>query len=238
MLEVVICEDNLEVQRFIAKTVSSYIDFEELNMEVVLTTVNPYDVLQLAESELKTRLYFLDIDLNTDMDGLKLGKELRQFDPTGFIVYVTTHSHMSFLNFTYRVGALDFITKDDRNEMKTRIRECVREAYTRYGFKPEHKKRFQISTSGTHQYVDYADIIYCETESLERKISITTPTRTISYIGTLKEIEELDDRFIRAHRAFVVNRDHIDRIDKKEKLVYMSNGDTCEVSRSGLKLFK
>jgi len=238
MLEVVICEDDLETKKLMEETIKSYLEFEGLDGSVVLSTDDPYAVLELAKAQQKTRLYFLDIDLGKKISGMELARELRHYDPTGFITFCTSHSHLAYMTFTYRISALDFIQKGDRNDMRKRIREGIQVAYTRYGYKPKSSQRFKVSISGSHQYVDYADIIYCETMTEERKIIITTPKRSITYVGTLKEIVDLDERFILCHRSYVVNRDHIDYVDRKNKLVYMKNGDTCEVSRNGLKLFK
>ena len=44
-----------------------------------------------------TVIYFLDIDLNSDMNGMKLAQQIRLFAPRGFIVFITAHSGLSAL---------------------------------------------------------------------------------------------------------------------------------------------
>jgi len=48
--------------------------------------------------------------------------------------------------------------------------------------------------------------------------------------------EQLDTRFIRCHKSFIVNKDKIVAINKKEKTATMTNNTTCPISRSGMKL--
>lgn len=47
------------------------------------------------------------------MNGFELAQEIRKFDPRGFIIFITTHAELSYMTFTYKVEALDYIIKDD-----------------------------------------------------------------------------------------------------------------------------
>ncbi len=58
-------------------------------------------------------------------------------------------------------------------------------------------------------------------------------TERVDFIGSLQEIEEqLGDRFVRAHRAYLINPEHIQELDLKHNEVRMKNGEVCLVSRS------
>ena len=54
-----------------------------------------------------------DIQLEADINGIKLGSEIRKYDPIGNIIFVTSHSELTYLTFVYKVSAMDFIFKDD-----------------------------------------------------------------------------------------------------------------------------
>ena len=45
------------------------------------------------------------------MSGLELAVKLREYDPRGFIVFITAHDDMMFETFRYRLEALDYIVK-------------------------------------------------------------------------------------------------------------------------------
>ena len=52
----------------------------------------------------------------------------------------------------------------------------------------------------------------------------------------MKDIEEkLDSRFCRCHNSFLINKDKIKEIDKKNRVVYMINNEECFVSIRGIK---
>ena len=52
----------------------------------------------------------------------------------------------------------------------------------------------------------------------------------------MKELEAiLDDRFCRCHNSFIVNKDKIREINKKDRIAYMLNGEECLISTRGIK---
>ena len=57
--------------------------------------------------------------------------------------------------------------------------------------------------------------------------------------GQLKAIEkQLDYRFYRCHRSYIINKDNIFEVDFNKLVVYMNNGESCPVSvrlKKGLK---
>lgn len=113
MLKIFVCEDNI-VQR---QKMESIIDCLKADMvdviEKGIVTANPYEILEHIRNENNSCLYFLDIDLKCDMDGFMLAHKIRETQPRCCIVFVTTHSEMSFMTFSYRIEAMDFIIKDD-----------------------------------------------------------------------------------------------------------------------------
>ena len=99
MLNVFICEDNTIERNKFEKIIKDIIMIENLDMDVSLSTGNPEDILSYLDNNSVSGLYFLDIDLKNKNNGLKLAEKIREYDPRGFIVFVTTHAEMSYLTF-------------------------------------------------------------------------------------------------------------------------------------------
>ena len=59
---------------------------EEKPMELALATDDPYEVLEQSKEMNDIGCYFLDIQLEADMNGIKLGSEIRKHDPVGNII--------------------------------------------------------------------------------------------------------------------------------------------------------
>ena len=124
MLDIFVCEDNEVQRRTIVQIIQNTVLIEELDMQLVLDAGDPYILLERVKTSQNTGIYFLDIDLGSNMNGLKLAQQIRLYDPRGFIIFVTAHCELSYMTFQYRVEAMDFVLKDNPAEAKVKIREC------------------------------------------------------------------------------------------------------------------
>ncbi|MBR6402130.1 MAG: response regulator transcription factor [Eubacterium sp.] len=240
MLKIYICED-IDVQREnLKKTVENVIIMEELDMELACVSDNPEEILDKVRNTKEVGIYFLDIDLKTDMNGMNLALKIREFDPRGFIIFVTTHSEMSYMTFIYKIEAMDFILKDDSDALQKRIRECILEAKRRFASTNNNlQNNFSVKVREKVYTVDYDDILFFETSSNVHKVILHCKNRQMEFAGKIKDIEDqLDDRFYRCHRSFLVNKDNIEKIDFKNRMIYMVNGDECMISSRMMKGLK
>ena len=130
MLDIFVCEDQDTQRRTIVQTIQNAVLIEELDMQLALDTGDPYALLDKVRDSRNTGIYFLDIDLNSDMNGMKLAQQIRLFDPRGFIIFITAHSELNYITFQYRVEAMDFVLKDNPAEAKVKIRECLLKSRT------------------------------------------------------------------------------------------------------------
>ena len=201
-------------------------------MQLILDTPNPYELLETVKTSQNTGIYFLDIDLKCDMNGMKLAQQIRLYDPRCFIIFVTSHSELSYMTFQYRVEAMDFVLKDNPAEAKVKIRECLLNALERYTLQTNKThKVYTIEIGDRRISVDYNDILFFETSSNIHKVILHAKDRQIEFSSTIKELEKiLDDTFVRCHRSFLVNKSNIQEIDTKNRIIYFINGDTCLMS--------
>lgn len=237
MLNIFICEDNAVQRQTIVQIIQNIILMEELDMQLVLDAEDPYVLLEKVKTSQSTGIYFLDIDLNSDMNGMKLARQIRLFDPRGFIIFITAHSELSYMTFQYRVEAMDFVLKDNPAEAKVKIRECLLNALERYTLQTNKThKVYRIELGGRKISIDYDDILFFETSGNLHKIILHAKDRQIEFSGVLKELADtLDDRFVRCHRSFLINKNNLTEIDRKNRIVYFSNGETCLISTRMLK---
>lgn len=232
MLNIFVCEDNPAQRQTIVQIIQNIVLIEELDMRLVLAAGDPYVLLDKVKTSQNTGIYFLDIDLGSSMNGLKLAQQIRLFDPRGFIIFITAHSELSYMTFQYRVEAMDFVLKDTPAEAKVKIRECLLNAMERYTLQTNKtNKVYTIETGGRKISVDYDDIFFFETSGNIHKIILHAKDRQIEFSGTMKELADtLDGNFVRCHRSFLVNKNNIKEIDTKNRIIYCTNGETCLMS--------
>lgn len=240
MIDIFICEDHKKHLSLFTKNIADIILIEELDMQITLSTSDPHEILRYVSSCENTGVFFLDIDLKSDMDGLTLAQRIRKIQPRCFIIFITSHSEMSFLTFQYKVEALDFIIKSTPEHVKTKIHECLLNVQEKYiSQNSNQSKTFVITQNEKKICFEYNDIIYFETSLNIHKIILHTYKRTLEFNGQLKDLEsQLDYRFYRCHRSFIINKDNISEVDFNHLIVHMKNGESCPVSvrmKKGLK---
>ncbi len=240
MLSIFVCEDQDAQRRTIVQIIQNTILMEELDMQLVLDVGDPYMLLDQVKTSWNTGIYFLDIDLNSDMNGMKLAQQIRLFDPRGFIIFITAHSELSYMTFQYRVEAMDFVLKDNPAEAKVKIRECLLNAMERYTLQTNKiHKVYTMELGGRKVSVDYDEIFFFETSRNIHKVILHAKDRQIEFYGAIKELTSiLDDNFVRCHRSFLVNKNNIKEVDAKNRIIYFNNGETCLMSTRMMKEFR
>lgn len=239
MLNIFVCEDHPAQRRAIVQIIQDAVLMDELDMQLILDTGDPYALLDQVRDNPGTGVYFLDIDLGSSMNGMKLAQQIRLYDPRGFIIFITVHSELSYMTFQYRVEAMDFVLKDNPAEAKVKIRECLLNAVERYALQTNRvHKVYTMEAGGRKISVDYDDIFFFETSGNIHKVILHAKDRQIEFPGTLKELAgTLGSDFVRCHRSFLVNKNNIKETDMKNRIIYFANGETCLMStrmRKGL----
>ena len=237
MLNIFVCEDNDVQRRNVVKIIQNTVLMEELDMQLALDAKDPYMLLEKVKTSQDTGIYFLDIDLGSSMNGMKLAQQIRMLDPRGFIIFITAHSELSFMTFQYRVEAMDFVLKDNPAEAKVKIRECLLNAMERHTLQTNKThKVYTLEAGGRKISVDYEDILFFETSSNIHKVILHAKDRQIEFPSTLKELTGVfDSNFVRCHRAFLVNKNNIKEVDTKNRIIHFANGETCLMSTRMMK---
>lgn len=232
MISVFVCEDNREQREKFTKAIEDIIMIENFDMEMALSTENPYNIIDYLKNNNVSGLYFLDVDLKSNINGIKLAELIREYDPRGFIVFVTTHAEMSYLTFIYKVEAMDYIIKDNYDNVKERIHQCIVNANKKYSSKnTELQKNFTIKVDDKIINIEYNKILFFETSTTIHKVVLHAIDRQVEFYAKMKDVEDkLDERFYRCHRSFLVNKDLIKEIYMHNRIITMINGEECLVS--------
>lgn len=236
-MKIYICEDDPKQLENLKTIISNYIMIEEKEMEIELATDDPEAILEHAKDTDEIGCYFLDIQLNAEMNGMKLATELRKVDPVGNIIFVTSHSELTYLTFIYKVAAMDFIFKDDPEEIKTRVIDCLKTAETRLKLLSQESsvETIELKRGSNSLYVQYDDVMFFESSSKSHRLIAHLDNRQIEFYGSLKELSKIDQRFFRCHNSFVINRHNIESIDSKTRTVNFKNGECCYASVHNIK---
>lgn len=227
MLAVFICEDDPAQRARMEKIITDYIMIENFDMELTLSTSDPYDILTYLEHSPGTRgVYFLDVDLGQDINGIQLGAYIRDKDLNGKIVFITTHSELLVLTFTYKVEAMDYILKDNPTVIQTKVYEALIQAQKHYQRedKLDHQ-RIKLTIANQVRVFPLDDVMFIETSPTPHKLVLHLTNSTVEFYGKITDMPQQSPYLLISHKSYVVNIQNIRRIDKTNRKLTMKNGE-------------
>lgn len=234
MLHVFICEDDPRQRESMETLINKYILLGDYDMDITLSAGSPAEMLDhLKKYGSKNGLYFLDVDLQSEINGIVLAAKIRALDVSATIVFITTHAELSYLVFKHKVEAMDYIIKDSpAEEIETRVMECMKLAYTRYlGGKHSKSKYFTVKAGDQMLNIPYDEILFFETHlTLRNKIFLHTINGKVEFRGAISEVTQLGPPFYQCHQSFVVNIKKIERVDRGNREVEMIDGEIIPIS--------
>jgi len=230
MLHIFICEDDQHQRKLMETIVKDYIAITDYDIKLALSTDKPAHLLDYLEAHPSHTggLYFLDIDLQDEINGIVLASKIRMADMYGKIVFATAHTDLAPATFRYKVEALDYIVKDKQAHFSDKIRECIELCYLQYSKRnATEKKHYQIIVGDEVLNIPLDDILFFESHHIPHKLILHTANSRIECYGSLNKAAEISPDFYRCHQSFVVNVKNIKRIDKTKRQIELSNGATA-----------
>lgn len=200
MYKVGICDDE-SIQVDILKDFVNEIK-EEHNFDVeTYCAYSGEEFLKICH-EHKIDVAFLDIEMS-GMDGLELGKAIREENKDIVIIYIT--GYKDYALESYSIQAFNYIikpiTKDSFSQL---FRDSIKRVEETKLIR-EAEKKFVIKHREGITTVGYNDIYYIEKDA--KNINIICKEDIHTYRSTIKEVRKnLDsDQFLQCHQGYIIN---------------------------------
>lgn len=229
-LDIIICEDDGIFRNTLEVLINKILIDHKLKSEIKLSTNSVKNVLDYVKSNNQKTLYFLDIDLNDSLTGFDIAKKIRKNDWLSTIVFITCYTEKSSLAYEYKLEAMDYIKKGLDN-MESKIRECILLSESRQS-KTQSECIF-IETKYNKINIKFNDIFYFESSKSSHILSVYCANGQYEFYKSLKDVLlELDERFIKCHKSYIVNTDKIKELSLKDKTIILDDNIECPVSRT------
>lgn len=218
MIKFAICDDEPVMVQEISNQLSQYMDRQTITSYSVASFSNGRALL---ESGCNFDIIFLDIQMD-DLDGIETARMLRQQKEHSLLIFVTVLKEYVF--HAFEVEAYDYLLKPlDSNHFKRTMDRAVSTLAQRTD------KSIVIQRGNSCDVVPLAQIVYCEVQG--RKVYVhQSDGKIIDYYDNLENFErQMDRRFFRCHRSYLVNLDYVRGCDTG--LVTLSQGAQIPVSR-------
>lgn len=202
-----------------------------LSYDFIETTSKSENIIDKIPQTKYVPIYFLDIEIKREgRKGLEVAKEIRKYDNQGIIVFVTTHSELAPISYQYMVSALTFIDKGLSYEERSSLVEQCLLHYQSRNASPMPSDDFIVENMHTTIRVPFSKVEYIMTDEPHR-LTLVMTDRVLHFYGTLKEIETMDNRLLRCHQSYIVNKMHLSSYDAKLKMALLKSGKQIPVSR-------
>lgn len=227
MIPIYLCEDDPCQLSQLKSIIEKYLFIENLHMKVVCACQSPEELLKSMPRFPQAAVYFLDIQLESALNGIELAARIRALDPRAFVVFTTTHSEMAVTTFRYKVEPLDFLIKDDP-DYSGRIVQCLENILEKSRVPAVSSTgRLQFRLPEQELFLPVDDILYIRSTGAHR-IAIYTAGSVYQCPGALKETQEkLGDHFFPCHKSFLVNVLHIRKLMRSPCRMELDNGAIC-----------
>lgn len=195
-MRIAICDD----EKIHIDNVVEHLDYfslqEDIDFEKSIFT-NSVDVLS---SNIKFDIAILDVEMD-DMDGIKLGEELRKRNPHIILIYVT--AHRKYLDDALNLNAVRFFEKPlDSQRFYRGLRDAIKRI-------DNISISFYLKDKKTIKRISAQDIIFVEIE--KRKTRIVTCNKEYhsnNHISFWRD-NLTSTIFISPHRSYIINFNYV-----------------------------
>lgn len=230
-MSIFILEDDVIQAQQMERLVKEICEKHQLSYDFIEVTSKSANILKKIPLTTYVPIYFLDIEIkNEERKGLQVAQEIRKSDSEGIIVFVTTHSEFAPISYQYMVSALTFIDKGLPFKERYRLFERCLLHYEERNNIDIPTDDFIVENARSMVRVPFSKVEYIMTDEPHR-LALVTTDRLIHFYGTLKEMETLDERLIRCHQSYLVNKKQMSSYDIKQKMLVLKSGKRVPVSR-------
>ena len=201
----------------------------------------PNDVLAAVKSSSGPNLYFLDIVLQREINGIQLAAKIRDYDPDGFVIYVTVRDDMMPDTLSAMTTPTGFISKTNmfnKEKFIPQVQQVLQVVKKRLvTLQQTAEPTLTLHSGALLLTLKLKDIVYCEKEHGLRTTRIVTTTQSYVVHKNLNTIKEqlTGMQFFNEFQSYALNLDHVITVDFNKGVISMDNRDHLTFSRGTIK---
>ena len=220
--EIAICDDEEKQRTYMKSLVERWLHqtFHHAQIREYASS----EQFLFEQADVMTQILFLDIEMRK-MDGIELGKKLRERSYQTLIIYVSGYEQ--YMRQLFEAEPFRFLSKPLKQEELENVLDKAFERISRF-----HRELFTIRFGKNVVNLLCRDIVYLE--SNKRKVIVHTVRGEYEYYHKLDEAEEellaISADFVRIHKAYLVNMEHVEAF-QYEKLA-LRDGTILSISEA------
>lgn len=222
MLSIAILDDNIRMLEEYEQLLPAWFLKNNIKGQIVSATTDYREFLREV-CRGSVNVCIIDINLRSEVNGIYIAKYLRKENIRAEIIFCT--GMLEFMQQAFDVNAYHFITKPVGSNLERCLVKLSREIEER----ESNKRILEIKTGSRIYYIPLDSITHVIREGT--KTIIHTQNKVLEVYESLESISSRmnDNKFIKCHRAVIVNKDYVEYIDKKNRTVVLTNGFSCKL---------
>lgn len=214
-MRIAICDDDIRIAEYIANKIFEY--KPECKIEIFSDPASLIDFLSNKTN--KVDLLFMDIVLN-DENGIETAAMITKQQPDILTVFITAFVDKFSEEIFLKIKPYGYIHKPVKDDILRHYLDSAKHDF-------EVKSRNLSVKIGLDLFdIPFSKIIYIESEKRISHIYVEGFDNSHDTYAKLDEIQNnLDSRFIRCHKSYIVNADYIKSIEKD-----------CFILKNGIKI--
>lgn len=206
-------------------------NFKNEKIHIVLSTDDIQKVINLCQFSDLPFTILVDIMINKRKEGFSLVEKIEAMEKGHVIIFITNYPELIIRNSKFKFSSLNFIIKENDRLFLTELYNSLIKADELM----ETSKVFEFYRKDTgYTKILFKNIYYFEKEIYKNTVTViykyqNKNGRIIFYDTLGKIIRKLDNRFLFCHKSFIVNKDMIEKIERRKFI--LKNGDICPYVR-------
>ena len=226
MIKFIIYDESKENKKLIYDEIDK--EMMKSDIEYQKDYITEYNTLKKNNDEY-FKIYILN-QTNISKSGLEVAKYIREKldDWKSIIIFISNTNEYKLNILTKRLYVLDYILIEN---IKYDLKELINICLKNYDSRP---KELNYKYKSINYNIPFKDIIYIEKEQDNKRCIIHTLKDDYYIQSTLsKLISNLDDRFIKSSKSYIINIEQVLQYNTKENIITFNNKKQIfEISRN------
>ena len=205
-------------------------------VEVVATYTSSVKAANELEN-LQPDLLFLDIEMPI-LNGFELLEKLLHLNFS--VVFITAYNQYALKAF--RFNALDYLIKPvdttDLVEAVAKAERKIKPTSTQLSLlqrqlRGEIATKIAIPAQNGVSFIELNEIVFVEASNNYSKLILTNKS-IFTVSKTLKDVQDVleESHFLRVHRQYIINLNHVKQFNRNESILIMDNGEHLPIARN------
>jgi len=218
MLNFVLCDDNLNIVKKLKEMLEILFIKNDVDAKVSFYTDKPEEVLEY-EKENIVDVLVLDINLNSNISGIDLAKEIRKRNKKVYMIFSTGHLEYSLV--AYSVKTFDYLPKPITIErLEVTLNRLLDDLSN-----GTNKKFIQLNKK---TIINEKEINYIKRDGM--KLVYCTNSGEFETYSSFSKIENLlPENFVRCHKSYIANTENIININSNNNTIVFNNDLSCDI---------